>query len=255
MRSVGLGIEGAPPVSLVLDAVGVYYDARGPSALERALETGPTPSAETLARAAAGIRLLADQRISKYNDAPDRKPLGLPERYVLVLDQTQGDASIAGAGAGAATFAEMLRAAVAEAEGAPVVVKLHPDALTGRKSGFFTPADAGGGVIVTAARVNPWRLLDGARKVFTVSSQMGFEALMAGRQTHCFGASFYSGWGATQDRAPQPSRRTRRRSVEEIFAAAYLDYPVYYDPDADRLCAFERAVEHLRRERDRAPAG
>src|SRR5687768_8798784 len=33
-RSIGIGKSGAPPVSLVLDDIGIYYDACGPSRLE-----------------------------------------------------------------------------------------------------------------------------------------------------------------------------------------------------------------------------
>jgi capsular polysaccharide export protein len=39
---------------------------------------------------------------------------------------------------------------------------------------------------------------------------------------------FYSGWGVTADRQSVP-RRTRRRSIEEIFAAAYLRSSYYFD--------------------------
>src|SRR5690606_36961759 len=35
LRSVGLGVDGAPPHSIVVDDLGVYYDATAPSRLER----------------------------------------------------------------------------------------------------------------------------------------------------------------------------------------------------------------------------
>ena len=53
--------------------------------------------------------------------------------------------------------------------------------------------------------------------------QMGFEALMLGKPVFCFGMPFYAGWGITQDDIICP-RRTRRRSMLEVFAAAYLIY-------------------------------
>ena len=34
LRSVGLGVRGDAPLSIVLDNVGIYYDARRPSRLE-----------------------------------------------------------------------------------------------------------------------------------------------------------------------------------------------------------------------------
>lgn len=35
IRSVGLGVEGAQPLSLVVDDIGIYYEARQPSKLEQ----------------------------------------------------------------------------------------------------------------------------------------------------------------------------------------------------------------------------
>ena len=53
-----------------------------------------------------------------------------------MLDQVHGDASIAGALADASAFDDMLAAAMAEDPGAEVVVKLHPDVLSGRRAGI-----------------------------------------------------------------------------------------------------------------------
>jgi capsular polysaccharide export protein len=58
---------------------------------------------------------------------------------------------------------------------------------------------------------------------------MGFEALLCGRPVRCFGLPWYAGWGATQDEQSS-SRRTRIRTVRELFAAAYLRYSLYLNP-------------------------
>jgi capsular polysaccharide export protein len=58
---------------------------------------------------------------------------------------------------------------------------------------------------------------------------MGFEAVMAGKQVTVFGMPWYAGWGATDDRQTC-ARRTRRRSVDELFAAAYFHYTRYLNP-------------------------
>ena len=34
LRSIGLGLEGYPPLSLIADNIGIYYDSRKPSELE-----------------------------------------------------------------------------------------------------------------------------------------------------------------------------------------------------------------------------
>ena len=68
IRSLGMGPE-APPLSLVVDDLGIYYDATRPSALERWIAT-PLNAAEG-ARAQALRRLWCEQRVSKYNGAPE----------------------------------------------------------------------------------------------------------------------------------------------------------------------------------------
>lgn len=243
LRSVLPGATGEPPLSLVIDDVGIYHDASAPSRLERLLEEGDL--AGLRARAEAGIAALRAAGLSKYNPPPADPAPEIPEGHVLVVDQTAGDASIAGAGAGPETFAAMLAAARAEHPGAPLVVKSHPDVALGLKRGHFCQADLRPGEIWLDASVSPWPLLDRARAVYTVSSQLGYEAVLASRPVRCFGMAFYTNWGLTEDERREP-RRTARRSVAELFAAAHLLYPVYYDPWRDCLTGFEETVENLR---------
>jgi capsular polysaccharide export protein len=124
--------------------------------------------------------------------------------------------------------------------------------------GYFATHDASGGRVTVFDRdINPWQLLERCHAVYTVSSQLGFEALMAGKPVTCFGLPFYAGWGLTRDRVACPRRR-RRRSLAQVFAAAYLLYPTYVDPYLDQRCDFERAAEILlflraRNETNRVP--
>jgi capsular polysaccharide export protein len=98
--------------------------------------------------------------------------------------------------------------------------------------------------------VNPWDLMADADRVFTVSSQFGFEALMAGKEVHCFGAPFYAGWGLTHDRVALP-RRTRRATLQDVFAAAYLRYSHYFDAWTRKPIGIEAAIDQLGFLRDR----
>src|SRR5690606_7598479 len=100
--------------------------------------------------------------------------------------------------------------------------KTHPDVLAGKKRGYLE-AVTGDRVRLWAKPVPPLDLLDAVDHVYTVTSQLGFEALMAGKPVTCFGAPFYAGWGLTDDRVAMP-RRGRTRTVEQVFAAAYLRY-------------------------------
>lgn len=228
LRSLGPGREGYQPHSLVVDDVGIYYDALRPSALENWLNNATFTAAET-AEAEACMALLRRYRLSKYNHAPDALPADAPDADVLVVDQTAGDASIHYGQASAATFGQMLAAALAAHPTSTLWIKTHPDVVSGAKQGHLSRAAAHPRCHLLADDINPWTLFERVAHVYVVTSQLGFEALMAGKQVYCFGLPFYAGWGLTHD-AQQSPRRRRRRGLDEVFAAAYLRYSRYANP-------------------------
>lgn len=253
LRSLGLGVDGAPLHSLIVDHSGIYYDATRPSDLETLIrEQAPDPT--QLQRAGDCIDMLKRYRLSKYNHSPDRPPaeLGRENPRVLVVDQTAGDASIEYGLASAASFSEMLNAAVAENPGAEVLVKVHPDVIAGKKQGHLLEQARALGCRLIGDDLNPWALLDLVDRVYVVTSQLGFEALLAGKLVHCFGMPFYAGWGLTTDRQ-SVERRGVKRSLEAVFYAAYLQYCRYINPYTGKRCEFEDTVALIadqRRARD-----
>jgi capsular polysaccharide export protein len=218
------------PVSMVMDRSGIYYDARQPSDLESTLQAGAI-TGEERAAARAVLKAIAAARLSKYNHGSDSLDgLNLPpqKKVVLVIDQTAGDESIAGGLADASSFERMAEAAARENPDAVLIAKLHPETLTGAKSGYIASAARRLGMRLLSSHVSPWTLLDLMPRVYTVSSQFGFEALLAGCPVTCFGVPFYAGWGLTDDRVALP-RRSRQCSAEDIAAAVYLRYSCYFD--------------------------
>ncbi|MEM9370651.1 MAG: capsular polysaccharide biosynthesis protein [Pseudomonadota bacterium] len=243
LRSAHPSSAGDQTMSICLDDLGIYFETATASRLE-ALIDGIGEEGATLERARAAMNRLRSSGVSKYTPV-ERGTGHLPTPgYVLVIDQTCGDASIPGAGASATTFAEMLSAARHEHPDRPILVRSHPDTRGSRKTGHFSRADLNSREVLLDLPLNPWDVLDGADAVYTVSSQMGFEALIAGKPVTCFGRPFYAGWGLTDDR--MVSVRTHKaRSLEQIFAAAYFNYCIYYDPFTDRLIPFEEVLELL----------
>ncbi|MCR5258539.1 MAG: capsular polysaccharide biosynthesis protein [Desulfovibrio sp.] len=263
-RSLDLGAKGnVPPLSLVFDLEGVYYDASCPSALERLLEETGWETPALLRTAEWGMVAVRTHDLSKYNCQP---PLagdpwqGVQGPRVLVVDQTFGDASVrfgvgSTADAGQAVFAGMLEEVLARYPQEAVRVKIHPDVLCGKKRGYLADLARERGAVLIAESCSPVSLLRHADVVYTVSSQMGFDALLLGKDVVCFGMPFYAGWGATEDRCACP-RRTRKRSVAEIFAAACILYARYWDPVRRRRCSVKDALrllaeQRLRNERNR----
>jgi capsular polysaccharide export protein len=251
LRSVSGGSRQAP-LSMVLDDAGIYYDARQPSRLENLLahegSADPLDDPALLARARACRARIVEAEISKTNDSPFGVPAGL-DGVVLVVDQTRGDASIEQGLASSKTFDSMLDEARRAHAGAPVVVKLHPEVAAGRKRGVLAERARGAGVRLLAEPVNPIALVKRARHVHVVSSQLGFEALMAGVPVTCHGAPFYSGWGLSDDRL-SVARRGRQRSLDQLVAAALLLYPRYLHPISGERCEAEEVIEHLALQRE-----
>jgi capsular polysaccharide export protein len=245
LRSVGVsGSES--PLSLVVDDVGIYYDARGPSRLEQLLQADARLQDAPLLERAERLRArLVESGVSKYNHAPDELPAGLPAgELVLVVDQTYDDASVSGALADARSFQQALECALDEHPTAHVVVKVHPATVAGKKRGYLAGRSHGSRVTLVSGDVSPQALLRRARHVYVVSSQLGFEALLAGLPVTCFGQAFYAGWGLTKDHQPSP-RRTRRLQLAELVAGAMLLYPRYRNPLSGAPCEAEEVLEHL----------
>ncbi len=231
-----------PPLGLLIDGKALHFDASHPSHLEEMLATAPLDDPAHLARARDGIAFLRRHRLSKFNDWPEAAPPA--PGYILLIDQTRGDAAIRLAGADESSFARMLAEARAAHPGKRLVIRSHPLTARGQKQGHFGPGDCDATCEILTDPVNPWDLLEAAAEVWCVSSQLGFEAILAGHRPVVFGQPFYAGWGLSDDRAPV-ERRVRSLVAEQLFAAAMLDYPVWYDPYRDRLCAFEDVARAL----------
>ena len=117
LRSLGLGVAGYPPYSIVYDDIGIYYDTTRPSRLEQLILAADTMPSETLAQAQQAMDFILRHHLSKYNHAPelsDDHPLRSPSKpeTVLIIDQTFGDMAIQYGGADASTFELMFQTAL-----------------------------------------------------------------------------------------------------------------------------------------------
>lgn len=231
LRSYGPGYQ-FPPLSLVVDHQGIYYDSTRPSTLETLLASSIDVLDEIASDVARAKAIILKYRLSKYNHAGLLSTETLrPDdvQRVLVIDQTVGDLSISLGGANADTFTAMLATAREEHPKATIYVKTHPEVTSGRKGGYLTHVQDDERTVVLRQTVNPLSLIEQMDRVYVVSSTMGFEALLAGKPVTVFGLPWYAGWGPTTDRQTC-TRRIRQRSVNELFAAAYVHYTRYLNP-------------------------
>jgi capsular polysaccharide export protein len=246
LRSLHPGRTGEPPLGLTIDRRGAWFDSRQPSDLEHLLATHPLDDTALLDRARDAIARMRDNHLTKYAAVDPTLPAP-PPGYVLVIDQTKGDASIRLGGASDRTFREMLVLAQEENPGARIVIKTHPETTGGHRPGHYGAETASDRISLCTDPLSPWVLMEGATTVYTVSSQLGFEAILAGHKPQVFGQPFYAGWGLTEDRSPI-DRRKRRLTRAQLVAGALILYPRWYDPYRDRLCGLEDVLATLEAE-------
>ncbi len=239
IRSIGLGVSGAEPFGFIIDHTGIYYDATRPSDLETLIKSNTNVAYGRIRNLIQ--RIIAD-KITKYNSVWDSVILPDSQRpKILLIDQTLGDLSVDYGLADESSFRRMLDTAKTKYPDGIFFVKIHPDVIAGKKKGYLSdhlPDD----VRHIGEDCNPIELLQQMDHVFTVTSQMGFEALLVGKKVSCFGMPFYAGWGLTEDYVDCP-RRGMKRSLEDVFDAAYLRYTRYVDPFSGKRCRLERILE------------
>ncbi len=246
LRSVGLGLRHTPPASLTFDEVAPYFDATQRNGFEEVAEAAAFPP-ELTARASLLRDRILELRLSKYNLASDGELPAPPDgrEALLVPGQVETDASIRLGGVDIKTNKALLEQARRANPDAFIIYKPHPDVLTGLREGAVDDAaDIADHVETNAAAPD---CLDWADHVVTITSLMGFEALMRGKRVTTLGRPFYAGWGLTDDLAPP--RRSRTLSLEELIAAALILYPRYIDPVSRLPAPVEIVVEALAAER------
>lgn len=241
LRSRGLGAELIPPLSLVTDDVGIYYDATRPSKLEQIIASRNTLRPDQARRASALIRRITELGLSKYN-LPGTLP-DLPEgRRILVPGQVEDDASIRTGTDKIRTNSALLRYVRERHPKAIILYKPHPDVEAGlRAGGTESLSDAD----FVVERTDPAALIDAIDEVWTMTSLIGFETLMRGKKVVTLGTPFYAGWGLTEDRGSIPPRRAVSVPLEGLVHAALIDYPRYLDPVTKTACPVEVIVDRL----------
>jgi capsular polysaccharide export protein len=252
-------------LSLIKDDLGIYYDARSPSRLEQLCqslkncseispETPPEFSTADVMRAQALIKKITTHGISKYNHTRAALPLWLSELAsdcILLVDQTAGDQSIVSGLASPESFQQMLQSAIAAHPDKSIIIKTHPDVLiTGKsgKRGHFTADQVRSlstkNVHLLTDDCSISELMSQVSDVYVVTSQLGFEALLYGKQVHCFGLPFYAGWGLTHDQQVC-DRRSIGLTLPQLVYASLVQYPTYLHPESQVPCEVEEVVNWL----------
>lgn len=254
IRSVQLGASKAPPMSLVYDSKVPYFDSRYPSDLENLLNNYDfDANVDLMEEASECIELIVSNKISKYNHARHydmNKVYGQKlRRRILVIGQVEDDASIKLGCDRPVTNNALVRLAKKENPEAEIIYKPHPDVLNGFRKMQSNPEDVANIAKIIGDDISIAQSFETIDHVYTITSLSGFEALLRGIKVTTIGSPFYSGWGLTDDRQPN-SRRNRKLTVQQVFAATYLLYGRYYDLDSGDSITLKDTVKKIIRQRE-----
>ena len=254
IRSVGLGAELYPPLSLLFDKKGIHYDASRSSDLEYLLQNFNVNHNEII-RARRIIDLIIKLKISKYNLRLKKKinlPINILNKQIIgVLGQVETDNSII-YGVPEDTISKTNFALVEQVRkdypDAYIIYKPHPDTESGlrikgiKDSSIFENAD------FIANKISVEHLFNKVDRVAVFTSLGGFEALLRGISVSTYGLPFYAGWGLTDDKLRNhkwAKRRTRKLTIEELTFITLAKYPLYSSVRFNCLTEVENIIEEI----------
>lgn len=245
IRSSGLGANCVPPLSILVDRLGIYLDPAKPSELEMLLQNG-TFSPSLIRRARQLRKQIVAAGLTKYAGGFEGSKFRRDgRRTILVPGQVEDDRSVVLGGGDVRSNLDLLRRVRRVAPDAYIFYKPHPDVEAGHRLGgvaeqeVFSYADE----IVRNTSISS--LIASVDEIHVNTSLAGFEGLLRGKEVVTYGSPFYAGWGLTRDFGPLPSRRTTLRTLDELVAAALVVYPRYLDPITRLPCPAEVLVRRL----------
>jgi len=246
IRSAGLGADCVPPLSIVVDDLGVHYDRSRPNRLEEMLASGIIPPAD-LDRARRLQDWIVSSGITKYGISSGKTLAreGGDRRHLLVIGQVEDDRSVLYGSADVRSNLELLRRVRASNPDAWIIYRPHPDVEAGHRRGAIPEAVCRTLANSIKAAEPISALIASADEVHVMTSLAGFEALMHGKRVTTHGTPFFAGWGLTQDLAQVPDRRGRALSLDALIAAVLLRYPRYLDPVTNLPCTAEILIMRL----------
>lgn len=226
-----------PTYSLYKSNDGMYYDFTNESNIENLLNSDWEPTIEDINHYDLALEMIQKYNISKYNEHQDVPSNFFPEDKpnILLIDQTFNDHSVLFGNANEQSFANMLDYALNQAESYNIYVKIHPEVLSGKKVGYLfnlikkLPIEKQEVIHIISDSYNVPSCFKYISKVYVVTSQVGFDALLRDKEVFCFGSPFYSGWGITNDMI-NGRVRSKNRNIKEIFIAMMFYCTTYINP-------------------------
>lgn len=242
IRSNCLGSSKSFPLSLSVDSLGMHFDYYRSTDIEFLLNNYVCSDLE-ITQAKAAIERIKHGSFTKYN-LEDRTvddnifTYGSDKPKILIVSQVPTDKSIfySGFNSNNNNVQYFLNFVLKNHKDAEIVYKTHPD-MSYNTNDLKIIKDYG--IKVLDKAVYTKCLFNKVDAVYTISSLLGFEALLHGvKDVFCLGCPFYSGWGLTKDNIKN-IRRTKKLSLEEVFFISYIKYPIYRNEHGNKTDIFQ----------------
>ena len=228
------------PLSICSDKNGIYYNCTSDSDLFKYYSSNL--SKDDILRSRKIIRLWKECSLSKYNFPNLIDPPA--EKYVLLIDQIFGDLSLDYGDADNNSFKRMFEFATNNWPDHKIVIKIHPDVINHKKKGcFHSSYYLKPNVIVLGDVGQINKLIENSTAVCVVTSQVGFEALIYGKDVHVFGRPFYSGLGLTIDH--KVNNQNFEITLDQLVFSSLVKYQICLDPRTKKKCEIEEIMKYI----------
>ena len=228
------------PLTICFDKNGIYYDFKSNNDLKEFFKE--ELNEKNANRAKNIIKLWKEYSISKYNFPSFIEPPSSP--YILLIDQTFGDLSLYYGDADNNSFKRMFEFARNNWPDHKIVIKIHPDVINHKKKGcIHSSYYLKNNVIVLADTAQINRLIENSTAVCVVTSQVGFEALIYGKDVHVFGRPFYSGFGLTIDH--KVNNQNLEITLDQLVFSSLVKYQICIDPRTKKKCEIEEIMNFI----------
>lgn len=228
------------PLTICYDNNGIYYDFKSKNDLKEFFKE--KLSKKNASRAKNIVKLWKEYSISKYNFPSFIEPPSYP--YILLIDQIYGDLSIEYGDANANTFKRMFEFATNNWPDHKIVIKVHPDVKNHKKKGCINSSYyLKKNVVVLGGIGQINNLIEKSTAVCVVTSQVGFEALIYGKDVHVFGRPFYAGLGLTIDH--KVNNQGFKITLDQLIFSSLVKYQICLDPRTKKICEIEEIMKYI----------
>jgi len=258
IRSKNLGSDLTKPLSLVLDSKGIYFNPKTETDLENMINSSDFTKNQ-LDMSNLLLKKIFNNKISKYNsqDHIDYSTFlnkNHNQKIKLVIGQVEDDASIKyGSNSITDNLSLLKKVFENKSKNDYIIFKPHPDVSSGNRLGSVNEEIALHYCDKIEEEYSLVSLLNIPEiEVHTISSLSGFENLLRGNKTVCYGNPFYSGWGLTEDLyMPEyiKNRRHKKVSILELLYNVYIKYPMYFDIHTNKLTDVFKTIDIIQKQK------